>query len=106
MINFAIGLVINRLVPYVSRFSDQRSQFRIIPASMVGIYRTDQCTGTGTPFVSYWKKYRPYRPRTGSTSEIWLFRPIKMFRIGTNKKKKEKEKEEKDEKKCERERKR
>ena len=36
---------------------------------------------------------------TGHTGEIRLFRPIKMFRTGTNKKKKEKEKEEEDEKK-------
>ena len=66
---------------------------------MAGIYRTDQCTGISTPIVSYRKKYRSYWPRTGLTGEIRLFRPVKMFRTGTNKKKKEKEKEEEDEKK-------
>ena len=74
----------------------QGSQFRTVPVSMAGIYRTDQCTGTSIPLVSYRKKYQPYQPRTG---EIRLFRPVKMFWIGTNEKKKEKEKEEEDEKK-------
>ena len=77
----------------------QGSQFRTVPVSMAGIYRTDQCTGTSIPLVSYRKKYQPYQPHTGRTGEIRLFRPVKMFWIGTNEKKKEKEKEEEDEKK-------
>ena len=48
--------------------------------------------------------------RTGKnisrTGKIWLFRQVKMFRTGTNKKKNKKEKEEEDENKWERERKR
>ena len=40
---------------------NQGSQFRTVPAGMVDIYRTGQCTGTSTPLVSYRKKYRPYR---------------------------------------------
>ena len=50
----------------------QGSQFRTVP------YRTGQCTGTDTPLVSYWKKYRLHRPCTGG---IRLFRPVNGYRV-------------------------
>ena len=43
------------------RCRGQGSQFHTVPAGMAGIYRTDQCTSTSTPLVSYRKKYWPYR---------------------------------------------
>ena len=49
---------------------DQGYQFRTVPAGTVGIYRTGQQSGTLDPPVSYWKKYRPYRPCTGRTGLV------------------------------------
>ena len=48
----------------------QGYQFRTVPASTAGIYRTGQQSGTLDPPVSYRKKYRPYRPRTGQFRAI------------------------------------
>ena len=50
---------------------------------MASIYRAGQCTGTGTPPVSYRKKYRLYRPLTGCIGEIRLFRPVNGYRAET-----------------------
>ena len=51
-------------------------------------YCTGQQTGIDTPFVSYRKKYQPYRLRTGHTDKIRLFQPINAYRTETIKKKK------------------
>ena len=51
-------------------------------------YCTGQQTGIDTPFVSYRKKYQPYRLRTGHTDKIRLFQPINAYRTETRKKKK------------------
>ena len=45
----------------------QGYQFRTVPAGMAEIYRTGQKSDTLDPPVSYRKKYRLYRPRTGRT---------------------------------------
>ena len=45
-------------------------QYRTVPAVPAGIYRTGQQSGTLNPPVSYRKKYRPYRPRTGRTGQF------------------------------------
>ena len=44
--------------------------YRTVPVDTVGIYRTGQQSGTLDPPVLYWKKYRPYRPRTGRTGQF------------------------------------
>ena len=54
----------------------QGSQYRTVSVGMAGIYHTGQCTGTGTPSISYKKKYRPYQTRIG---EIRLFRPVNGY---------------------------
>ena len=48
----------------------QGYQFHTVPAGTAGIYRTGQQSGTLDPPVSYRKKYRPYRPRTGHTGQF------------------------------------
>ena len=45
-------------------------QYRTVPAGPAGIYRTGQQSDTLDPSVSYRKKYRPYRPRTGRTGQF------------------------------------
>ena len=50
--------------------SCQGYQFRTVSAGTAGIYRTGQQSGTLDPPVSYRKKYRPYRPRTGQFRAI------------------------------------
>ena len=46
--------------------SNQGYQFRTVPASTAGIYRTGQQSGTLDPPVSYRKKYLPYRSISGN----------------------------------------
>ena len=62
----------------------QGSQFRTVPAGTASIYRSGQCTGTDNPLISYREKYRSYRPRTGCTGEIRLFRPVNGYRVKTS----------------------
>ena len=61
----------------------QCCQFRTVPAGTAGIYRTGQQSGTFDPPVSYWKKYRPYRPHTGQFRAI----PADTGRTGRYRKK-------------------
>ena len=49
-------------------------------------------TDTDIPFVSYWKKYRPYRLHTGRTDEILLFRLVNAYLIETRKRRRKKKK--------------
>ena len=55
---------------------DQGYQVRTIPAGTAGIYRTGQQSGTLDPLVSYWKKYRAYRPIAGNTGRYRAYRPV------------------------------
>ena len=48
----------------------QGYQFRTVPTVPAGIYRTGQQSGILDPPVSYRKKYRLYRPRTGRTGQF------------------------------------
>ena len=56
----------------ITRFQyiEQGYRFRTVPASTIGIYHTGQQSGTLDPPVSYRKKYRLYRPRTGQFRAI------------------------------------
>ena len=56
--------------------SNQGYQFRTVPASTAGIYRTGQQSGTLDPPVSYWKKYRAYRPISSNTGRYRAYRPV------------------------------
>ena len=51
---------------------NQGSQFCTVPAGMAGIYHTNQETSTGTPPISYWKKYRPYRQNLTISAGKWV----------------------------------
>ena len=66
----------------------QGSQFRTVPACTADIYRSSQYTstktGTDNPFISYRKKYQPYRPRTDCTGEIRLFWLVNEYRAETS----------------------
>ena len=59
---------------------DHGCQYRTVPAVPAGIYRTGQQSGTLDPPISYRKKYRPYRPRTGQFRAI----PAGTGRTGRN----------------------
>ena len=48
----------------------QGYRFRTVPAGMAVIYRSGQQSGTLDLPVSYRKKYRLYRPRTGQFRAI------------------------------------
>ena len=70
--------------PTVALASAQGSQFHTVLAGTASIYRSGQCTGTDNPLISYREKYRSYRPRTGCTGEIRLFRPVNGYRAETS----------------------
>ena len=52
---------------------NQGSRFCTVLASTASIYRTGKQTGIYNPPVSYWKKYRPYRPISGNTGRYRIF---------------------------------
>ena len=63
-------------ISHTRRSGNQGSRFHTVPASTTSIYRTGKQTGTYNPLVSYWKKYRPYRPisgKTGGTEKSFFF---------------------------------
>ena len=59
----------------------QGSQYRTVPASTAGIYRTGKQTGTVNHLVSYQKKYRPYWSISGNTGHTGRYRKKVFFFI-------------------------